>query len=249
MAFAGYMVDWFTLDTTNTLEVFRDFEKRRNLRLIEKIEKDHDEIHFYSWFSEVRFGLFFDQFADVLLNDPKIKCPRTGKGKTPDWIVEVNGQTILTEILRISAMTEPQLRDHIAFVHDINRLNVKHGNIKYFSGMSRSLDSAYYYNCQFALETKEKKYRPIIYERKWPFIICPSPYAGSFIDVLDTYNFFIESGKGFLYTNEFFRRNVTGILMKGSSGDFVYFHNENAEYQLNQANHALLQMYSYEKVA
>lgn len=247
MAFAGYMKDWFTLDTSNTLNIFRDFEKRRNLRLIEKIERDHDEIHFYSWFSEVRFGLFFDKFADVLINDPKIICPLTKENKKPDWLLKVNGQTILTEVLRISSMTEPQLRDHLAFINHTNRLNVAHGGIKYTSMMSRALDSGYYYHCQSALETKEKRYRPIVQERKWPFIICPSPFLASFIDVRDTYDFFIARGKGFLYTDESFKQNVTGILLKTPSGEFKYFHNENAEFQLNQANYDLFRSYSYGK--
>lgn len=125
MPFADYMNDWFTLDTDNTLEMFRDFERRRKLRLIEKIEENHDEIYFYSWFSEIRFGLFFDRFAGVLLNDPKIKCPLTNEDKTPDWLLEVNGQTILAEVLRLSAMTMPELRIHIGHINEINRLNVE----------------------------------------------------------------------------------------------------------------------------
>jgi hypothetical protein len=247
MALAEYMNDWFTLDRDNTLHLFREFEKRRNLRLIKKIEDNPDEIYFYSWFSEVRFGLFFDKIADVLQNDPKIRCPKSGEDKTPDWLVEVNEQTILTEVLRVSALTEPQLREHIAFVHRINRRNVEHGSIKYFHTTSRGLDSAYYYNCQAALERKEERYRAIIHERKWPFVICLSPMLESFINVRDTYDFFIASGKGFLYTNEYFRENVTGILLKTSFGEFVYFHNENAQYQLNRLNLDVFQSYSYEK--
>jgi hypothetical protein len=82
MAFARYMNDWFTLDSDNTLDHFREFEKKRNLRLVNKIEENHNEIHFYSWLSEVRYGLFFDRFADVLLNDAKIECQRTGRTKS-----------------------------------------------------------------------------------------------------------------------------------------------------------------------
>lgn len=69
--------------------------------------------------------------------------------------------------------------------------------------MSRTLNSAYFYNSQTELKNKEIKYRPIVRERNWPFIICPSPFMASFISAQDAYDFLIAKGKGFLYERTF----------------------------------------------
>jgi hypothetical protein len=42
------------------LKEIRSFEERRSLNLSKKLANDEDEINFFSWLSEVRFGLFFD---------------------------------------------------------------------------------------------------------------------------------------------------------------------------------------------
>lgn len=249
MALSDYMIDHFAEDRRGILGQIQALEKKRNLRLLNKIEQNSDVVHFYSWLSEMRFGLFLDRFCETLFHDRQLKCVAKGNPQTPDWTTFINGQQILFEVLRINKMTLQQLKEYIDYLHAINRDNKAWGYTKYIPKIPTTLmSSAHFYGCESYLTQKEVRYRDTINEHKLPFIICPAPIFLTGIGGLDAYDSLVgHNKKGLFYSDENFGKNVTGVLLLTSWSDFFYFHNECAKYKLNEENYNLFQSFAYKE--
>lgn len=100
-------MSWFDLffeDKKELLSEIEIFEKRRNLDLIRKLQKEKNKTDFLSFITEIRFGLTLDPFCDKM----KHNCRLPGFTLTPDWLVEMNGQEIMLEVARINATQDDQ---------------------------------------------------------------------------------------------------------------------------------------------
>jgi hypothetical protein len=113
--FEKFIDDHFT-DDPKFLQDIKALEVKHNLKLLTKLYKDKNEINFYSWISEMRFGLFFDSVCSELKHNEKIG------GKTPDWTVNIDGQKIITEVLRINT-EENELKERIESQKIIRKLH------------------------------------------------------------------------------------------------------------------------------
>lgn len=209
MVLEQFMKDYFE-DSDEFYKSIEMFEKKRKLKLFKKLESDKDEINFYSWLTEMRLGLFFDQFCDDIKYDQSIE------NKTPDWTITINNQNILAEVLRINNMPEIELRKKIKRIQEIRNRNKEHGSVKYLLGTEpKDMSSQYFYGAQDKLEQKEKNYRNIVRKHAIPLILCPAPILDSYIGALDTFDFLIGNSKsGFFYTNDNFGKHVTGVLLR-----------------------------------
>jgi len=243
MPIADYMKDYFEEDGGILLERIQNLQRKCGCSLMKKIEDNHDIIHFYSWLSEVRYGLLFDQFCTELKYEQKLER------KEIDWTLTVNNQKIAAEVLRINRIPEDELRAIITDIHEIKRINKELGYTKYIPKIPTVvMKGDHFYGAKGLLDNKIKSYSKLITKYKMPLMICLTTIAHRPIEELDTFDSLIGSNKkGYFYTDEKFKKNITGVLLKAPMGDFSYFHNENAEIQLNPANYGLFQAYAYKE--
>lgn len=228
--FEKFIEDHFTEDP-KLLQDVKTLEAKHNLKLLPKLYGDKNEINFYSWISEMRFGLYFDGFSSQLKHNEKIS------GKTPDWTIQMNGQKIITDVLRINT-EENELKGQIEIQKSIRKLNEENPERIFIHSRTKVMSSAYLYGAQSKLVAKETKYRDIVAANKMPLIICVACTLDTFLDSLDFYDFLIgHTNKGFFYTDKDFSNNVTGVLIRTYYNQFEYFHNEVAENKLNSKNY------------
>jgi hypothetical protein len=101
-------MSWFNIffqDRDALLSQMTEFDRKYRFGLIEKLKKEKVTVDFLSTITEIHFGLFFDQFCDNLkYNYPVF----TGTSLTPDWTVEINGQEVIAEVLRMNATFKDQ---------------------------------------------------------------------------------------------------------------------------------------------
>jgi hypothetical protein len=220
------------------LKEIESFERRRSINLLRKLTKDEDEINFFSWLSEARFGLFFDKFCTDVKSDCRID------GKTPDWFLKMNEQTIISEVLRLN-IPEDEHRELIE--HDRQMIQFQKENpgaLFYIKKQATILSLEYLSGNQSKLVKKEEKYRDIIQKHKMPFILCVAPSRDTFISELD-FSDFLMGERGFFKRDEKFKRDVTGVLLNTPFSQFFYYHNEDAEFQLTAENLNVLRPFSY----
>jgi hypothetical protein len=74
----------------------RDFELKHTLSLIKRLENEQNEVQFLSMVTEIQFGLFFDQYATSMKYEASIE------NKTPDWLIEMNEQIVIAEVVRLN---------------------------------------------------------------------------------------------------------------------------------------------------
>jgi hypothetical protein len=220
------------------LQEIKGFEQRRNLKLLKKLIADRDEINFFSWLSEVHFGLFFDNISTEIKNDHCIE------GKTPDWTIWVNGQKILAEVLRLNT-PEEEYRESIAKNRQLRRFQKENPGVPLIiPGPVKTISLQFLGGSQSKLVQKEEKYRNLIHKHQLPLILCVSPTLETFLFELDFADFLLGS-KGFFNCDVNFGRNVTGVLLNTPFGRFFYYHNTHAACQLLQENVELLSPFSY----
>ncbi|RYY00935.1 MAG: hypothetical protein EOO53_20575 [Gammaproteobacteria bacterium] len=211
-------------------------QEQRQFNLLKKISDDKNEINFFSWLAEVRFGLFFDKISRVLKNDHLIE------GKTPDWILEMGDQKIMAEVLRLNT-SEEEYKSSIAKNRQVRKFQKENpATPLVIKGTTKIISLEYLGGNQSKLVKKEETYRDIIRKHELPFIICVAPTIDTFLFELDFADFLLGN-KGFFMRCESFRRNVTGVLLNTPFGGFFYFHNAHADFQLLPENFGKMPIY------
>lgn len=230
LKFENFIEDHFANDP-KLLQDVKALEAKHKLKLLFKLYEDKNEINFYSWISEMRFGIYFDTFCSELKYNEKIE------GKTPDWTFTINRQRIITDVLRINT-EESELKEQIENLKKIRKFQKENtGERLVMHSRTKVMSSAYLYGAQSKLVAKEIKYRDIIVTKKVPLIVCVACTLDTYLDSLDFFDFLIgHSKRGFFYTDSNFGNNVTGILIRTYYGEFTYFHNELAENKLSSKN-------------
>ena len=147
------VVEEFFETKPDLLGQIKAFEEHRGLKLLRKLVKDGDEVNFFSWLSEVRFGLFFDKMCEDILNECIMESQR------PDWALMMNGQEIIAEVLRINTPDE-EYRVAIAQNRQHRKFQKENPGIPIImKGPIKTVDLKYLGSGQSKLSQKEEKYR------------------------------------------------------------------------------------------
>lgn len=238
-----FIKDYFD-DRQELFDEIKTLEKSIGIRLFKRLLNDNNEINFYSWLTEVRFGLYFDKISSELKHEELID------DKTPDWTFIKNNQKILVEVARLNP-NEKEFLQRIKLENSISKILREHpdaqvGTIPSIGGPKWS-SAEYFGNAKSKLAKKEKDYRDIIESHKIPFIICIAPSSDTNIMPLNVFEFLIGNVRsGFFYTDKDFGKNVTGVLLRPFIRmNEIYFHNENAENKLNAVNEEFFEGISY----
>jgi hypothetical protein len=223
------IVDEYFETRPEFLAEINDFERRHNLSLWKKLNRERNEINFFSWLSEVRFGLFFDKICDDLQNDYVI-----GR-KKPDWLINMNGQKILAEVVRLNA-PEDEEKNSIKMSRQLRQFQKENPEVPIVvQGGAKVVSFEFLGGNQSKLQQKEEKYRGIITENKLPFILCVATSLRTYLCQSMFFHFLMGS-RGFYKSDENFGRNVTGVLLNTYFNEFFYYQNEGALFQLSKRN-------------
>ena len=183
MQFESFVEQYF-IDRPVFLQEIKELERNRNLNLLHKLYKDRNEINFYSWLSEMRFGLYFEKICI------EIKHEYPFDNKTPDWTIRINNQEIIAEVLRLNT-NEQELLEEIVRGKEIRKFQDENPNIPLIvKSLPKTLSSEHFYGAQSKLVNKEKKYRNIIEKYQLPFVLCIESTIHTFISELDAFDFF-----------------------------------------------------------
>ncbi|HEX8334672.1 MAG TPA: hypothetical protein VF622_18755 [Segetibacter sp.] len=228
MKFASIVEEYF--ETRQELQKgIENFEQQRHLSLFKKLVTDQDEMNFFSWLAEVRFGLFFNRMCNDIYYDQTIDT------KTPDWTLLLNGQKILGEVLRVNT-PESEYRESIAQNRKQRSFQKENPGVPFIThGPIKVITLEHLAGAESKLVRKEEKYRNIILKYHLPFILCVAPTIDTFLFELD-FQDFLMGGRGFFRRNENFGQHVTGVLLNTPFGGFFYYHNERAKYPLTVDN-------------
>lgn len=186
----------------------------------------NNEINFFSWLSEMKFGIFFDSVNFELEYDVDVNK------QTPDWKLKKNGEIIYAEVLRLN-LHDTLMQEKIRELKEryLNRDKPKTNVFKSYSSGTMSME--YFYGKESRLTDKEIRYRSLIDIYKNPFILCVDcSEPGLFLDYLDFEDYFIGNKKGFFYTNKDFKENISGILIRNVWNQTLYLNNPNASYAI-----------------
>jgi hypothetical protein len=217
------------------IKAIQSFERRRDLSLLRKLEEEVNTINFFSTLAEINTGLFFDSLCS------KIHYNFLLNGKRPDWFLTFNSQSVVCEVLRLN-IPEEDCKASIEHSRELRRFQIEKPGVPIFeSAEAKVIDTAYLCGAQFKLQNKEKTYRNIIEQHHLPYIICVNPSVQTFINEIDL-NDFLIGRHGFFATDEYFGRNVSGVLLQGYfTGQWVYFPNESAQFPLTEENQKVME--------
>jgi len=218
----------FREDVYAKIKSFSERKARENKpNYFAKLLTDQSDINFFSWLSEMKFGLKLDQTFKYLEYEPK------GKNTKPDWQVIANNQTILFEVVRINRNQEDMLYKIAEFAMKKSDgansvLTIKH---------SGTLYGEYLYGNLAKIEKKEVAYKEIVQKNNSPFIICVDT---SDIELFTFYNdfhdFFIGNGtNGYFNRNLSFGKNVTALFVQDPF-EYKLIVNESSANKLNLSN-------------
>jgi hypothetical protein len=212
------------------LEAIQSLDKRRGLMLLRGLHNEDDPINFFSLLAEVRTGLLFDPLCSTLRYNAPI-----GR-KRPDWSLTINGQHFICEVLRINT-PEAESRLSIERSREWRKFQLENPGVPIAEyGGAKTIDTAFLCGAQSKVQYKEEKYRSMIERHQLPYIICVNPSVDTYINDIDL-NDFLMGRHGFFAKDEYFGRNVTGVLLQGYfTGHWVYFSNENAQFPLSEVN-------------
>lgn len=195
-------------------------EKLTNKSLFRIFDVETNDVNYYSKLSEIRFGLLLMKLTNQISYEPKVN------GLTPDWLVEINNEKIIFEVIRINP-NEEFLKIQID--------NYQENNFKFENNFE--LSSSGIFKDFYKILKKEKKYRNLIEDDGYKLIICVD--ASSFIKSIDIndfvifFNFVKESN---LYKiegyNKFFK-NVSGLIVLPYMGGMTYLHNKDLINQID----------------
>jgi len=79
------------LNRDDQVAAVKKLERKHNFNIFSSLNTETNKTSFLSAISEIRFGQFFDNCRSTLTYEPLID------GLTPDWLVEMNGQTLIAE--------------------------------------------------------------------------------------------------------------------------------------------------------
>jgi len=228
------IADEFLETKPELLDAIQSFERRRNLSLLRSLQEEENTINFFSTLAEIRTGLFFDPLCSELQYNFPLD------GKRPDWFLTLNGQHILCEVLRLNT-PEEDCKASIERNREMRNFQIENPGVPIVEySEAKTIDTAFLCGAQSKLQYKEAKYRNIIERHQLPFIICVNPSIQTFISDIDL-NDFLMGRHGFFATDEYFGRNVTGVLLHGYfTGQWVYFPNEKAKFTLTKENERLM---------
>lgn len=236
--------------------------EKHNLSLHKKVVNEKDMANMKSILTEFHFGLFFDKFCSTLQYDTEIF---SNSDKTPDWILRINGQTIVAEVCRLNpAENDQKIQDAESWA--IKEFRIKNpgvpviGNFHLITQKPLKLKGE-----SGALAVKANKYGSLVSDDRYPFLICLYFDFLSGHDKMDLftclYGHSVEFGgyishpdfplgtkyhdltEGLFYCNEQVRENVSGVLLK-TEDEFIYFHNYNLKNRLNKVNTSLFMDFS-----
>lgn len=228
------VADEFLETKPELLDAIRSFERSRGLSLLRKLQEEKDTINFFSTLAEIRAGLFFDPLCSELRYNSPLD------GKRPDWALTLNGQNMLCEVLRLNTLEE-ECKASIERNRELRRFQVENPGLPIIEySEAKSIDTAYLCGAQSKLQKKEATYRSIIESRQLSYIICVNPSIETFINEIDITDF-LMGRNGFFATDEYFGRNVTGVLLQGYfTGHWTYFPNERAQFSLTEENERVM---------
>lgn len=229
----GTLASEFFETRPQLLKDIQSLEKRRSLRLLPLLHKENDEVNFLSRISEIRFGLLFDSFCEVLRFDYMIDH------KTPDWMVQLNGQSILCEVLRLNT-PEEETREAIAYDRALRYYQKEHPGVPIITrGTVKTMSTDHLGGAESKLMRKVEKYAEIIDQHDLLFVICVAPKLETFLSEVD-FSDFLMGRNGFFETNALFGEKVSGVLLHSYFGQHYYFHNKRARFQLTDKNRGSL---------
>jgi hypothetical protein len=246
----------------NILEKIKELSVKHQLNLYNKILKENDMANLKAMMTEAHFGLFFDQYCKALKYD---KEAFTNSQKTPDWTIEINGQTIIVEVGRLNPAEEDQ-RIQDAESKAISEFQKKNPGVfiagSYHPITQKPLKLS---GETGVLATKAEKYGPLVYTDNLPLIIGLYFDFISGHDKLDLFTClygrscefgghvahpdfplgtkFHDLTDAMFYNNEQIKNNVSGVLLK-TDNEYIYFHNYYQSNRLNTENTKWLQSFS-----
>ncbi len=207
----------------NLLEKYKqDIEKLEQITgkvIFKKLIKERDKINLISKISEIKIGKYLvEKFINNIEYEPIIDK------KTPDWLVNLNEEKIIFEVLKINLPNEK-----------LNNKIESYENGEYSissSGTSIGLASLTI-NDKKKIENKESKYRKLIEEQGYKLIIAidASDWEKR-IDVLDiksSFNFDTPNSED----NQLIK-NIAGLLVIPYIGNIEFIPNKNSQYQISR---------------
>ncbi|MBO0356672.1 hypothetical protein J0X19_01820 [Hymenobacter sp. BT186] len=81
---------------------YKAFDAKHQLRVLSQLSQEDNQSQFLSKISEINFGLFFDNL------NSQISYEKIYDNYTPDWAIELNGQSIIAEVLRLNPSVAEQ---------------------------------------------------------------------------------------------------------------------------------------------
>ncbi|HMH35161.1 MAG TPA: hypothetical protein VK543_19125 [Puia sp.] len=231
----GIIANEFFETKPELLNAIETFEKKRRVHLLNKLRTEADTVNFFSILAEIHAGLFFDPLSGDMRYNSLLDRKR------PDWLLTLNGQRILVEVLRLNTQEE-ECRSSVERNREMRRFQKTHPDVQIIEyGEAKTIDIAFLCGAQSKLQLKEKTYRDIIMKHHLPFIICVNPSLQTYISETDISDFLIGR-YGFFATDKHFGRNVTGVLLQGYFvGQWHYFSNECAAYKLTEENKMVME--------
>jgi hypothetical protein len=228
------IADEFLETKSELIEAIEVLEKKRDLSLLQRLLKEKNAINFFSTLAEIRTGLFFDPLCSELRYNWPVG------GQRPDWSLVINAQNILCEVLRLNT-AEEECAANIERSRQLRRFQIENPGVPIIDfSEAKTINTAFLSGAQSKLQYKESKYRNIIQQHQMPFIICVNPSVQTYINEIDL-NDFLMGRHGFFASDEYFGRSVTGVLLQGYfMGQWVYYPNERAKYQLTDTNATIM---------
>lgn len=217
------IINSFFEKNKNYSEYIKQLEIVTGKPILKKLQKTNDEINFFSIISEIKFGKYLvDIFGDTLRYEPSIL------GKTPDWFVEINGDKIIFEVLRINPPNDKFQNKIDSYL--VNGLSTNSSGVFIGLGCLNLTDLK-------KILKKEETYKELIEFNDYKLVICiDASDWDKKIDVLDiNYSFDFENDNSPLYY-EFFTRNVTGLMVEPYFGSIKFIINNNVKKKLNVKN-------------
>lgn len=228
--------------------------EKHKLSLYKKILQENDQANLSSLLTESRFGIFFDKFCETLRYDVKAFA---NSSKTPDWLVGINGQSIIAEVYRLNPALEVHSRRD-AENRAMEEFRKKNPGVPVMGTFHRIIPQPLKLSGNSgAIAEKAEKYGPLVEAEGYPLIICLYFDFVSGQDKLDLYNCLyghsVEFGGyvphpdfplgtiyhslegAMFYDNQQVKNNVSGVLLRTESS-YLYFDNPNPQNRLNEAN-------------
>jgi len=197
------------------LPLIKELEEETGKQILKSLKNEKNDINLISKISEIKFGgLLLNEFRNFLEYEPKIN------NKTPDWLVKIESEKVIFEVLRINLPTdkmEKKISDYK------NKIGIAPSGTFFSNGIYKDYGK---------IIAKEEKYRDLIENNKYKFIICID--ASDFeklIDNRDIRDFFNFGNPNYKF-REFpkFINNVSGIIFKSYwTNDYQFIENTKAE--------------------